>query len=660
MRPKSLAFFGGAVIGCLVFMPAVNAQPGLGLPGGPGGGRMFGPMQGERKLVQQFDRNQDGYLNAEERKEARTAAKENREGMRGRDAGPGREGEPLGQGRGPAGGRGFGPPRMGRDNRPPAKPGRQVAKNSVTPIAADVPFYDEQTIRTIFLDFDAVDWESELADFYRTDVEVPATMTVDGKEYKEVGVHFRGQSSYFTVPAGYKRSLNLSLDFVHPDQDLQGYKTLNLLNSHEDPTFMHTVLYLHIARQFIPAPKANWVRLVINGESWGLYVSAQQFNAHFVQEHFPTEKTNAGSRWKVQGSPAGRGGLEYLGNVRKAYEPIYTLKSKNSDQAWEDLMELCRVLNETPISELTEALPKVLDVESALWFLALETTLLNNDGYWIRASDYCLYCDAQGLFHIVPHDANETMGPGMGPGMGGMRRRGRSERERPPGPDEVDDPRRSARSRRPEPESAGPLNRRDEPPGEPPFGPPEDLGPPPDGPPFPPPPGGVPSERPPEPPLGPTPDLPPGGPPGSPPGGPPGRLFGMMRGGPGAGGIRLDPLVGLDDASKPLRSRMLQVPAWKEQYLRNVRILAEDWLAWEKLGPLVASYRTAIEKDFADDTKKLSSMEEFERALSEASPGTPAEPAAGPVRRPTLSLKQFADERRAFLLEHPAIKALAD
>ena len=40
------------------------------------------------------------------------------------------------------------------------------------------------------LDFENKDWEAEIADFHGTDVDVPATMTVDGKEYKNVGVAF--------------------------------------------------------------------------------------------------------------------------------------------------------------------------------------------------------------------------------------------------------------------------------------------------------------------------------------------------------------------------------------------------------------------------------------------------------------------------------------
>ena len=43
---------------------------------------------------------------------------------------------------------------------------------------------------------------AELATFYNTDVDVPATVTVDGTRYRDVGVHFRGISSFFLVPAG--------------------------------------------------------------------------------------------------------------------------------------------------------------------------------------------------------------------------------------------------------------------------------------------------------------------------------------------------------------------------------------------------------------------------------------------------------------------------
>jgi hypothetical protein len=71
----------------------------------------------------------------------------------------------------------------------------------------------------------------------------------------------------------------------------------------------------------------------------------------------------------------------------------------------------------------------------------------------------------------------------------------------------------------------------------------------------------------------------------------------MRRGMPPAGGpvmfgrgparvdVTLDPLVGIDDTSKPLRSKLLAVPALRARYLSYVREIAERWLDWQTLEP---------------------------------------------------------------------------
>jgi spore coat protein CotH len=289
-----------------------------------------------------------------------------------------------------------------------------VSVSDVQPV--DAPLYDPKVLRTIFLQFEDDDWEAEMADFNNTDVDVPALMTVDGKEYPGVGVHFRGMSSFFAVPAGSKRSLNVAVDFTDDEQRLLGYKTLNLLNAHEDPSFLHTILYFEVARHYIPAPKANFVRVVINGENWGVYTNAQQFNREFIEENFATTK---GARWKVPGSPGGRGGLEYVGDDISAYKKTFQIKTEDKEKSWKALVELCKTLNQTPPDQLEAALEPMLDLDETLWFLALETSLINSDGYWTRASDYSIYLDPKGKFHILPHDANETFQAAMGPGMGG-------------------------------------------------------------------------------------------------------------------------------------------------------------------------------------------------------------------------------------------------
>src|SRR5262245_36095182 len=387
-------------------------------PGGAGDPSPFGPGPGgpgmvrpETKLLKQFDKDGDGRLNVAERKAAREFLQKERA-----------------EGRGP---RGFGGPRGGRggprgfpggnENQPPPQPGKKLSPADVKSFP-NAPLYDPQTLRTFFLEFQNADWEKELVDFHDTDVEVPAKLTVDGKTYEDVGVHFRGMSSYGGVGEGRKRSLNLTLDFAHKDQQIGGYRTLNLLNAHEDPTYLRPVLFCDIAREYLPAPKANFARVVINGESWGIYNNVEQFNKDFVKEWFGTTQ---GARWKVRGNPGGQGRLTYLGDDPEAYKTIYTIKTKDDAKVWASFIKMCKVLTETPPDKLEEALSPLLDIDGALKFIALDNALINNDGYWIRTSDYSIYQDVKGRFHIIPADVNETFVRPGGPGFGGGGRGGR-------------------------------------------------------------------------------------------------------------------------------------------------------------------------------------------------------------------------------------------
>ncbi len=471
---------------------------------------------------------------------------------------------------------------------PAVKPGPKVAPADVASYG-DKPLYDPTVIRTLFLDFEDKDWEAEMVEFYKSDVEVPATLTVDGKKYPGVGVHFRGMSSFFAVRDGHKRSLNISIDHTDPKARLLGYKTLNLLNSHEDPSFMHTVLYFDIARNYIPAPKANYVRVVINGESWGLYVNAQQFDKIFLAENKPSDN-GAGARWKVRGSPGGAGGLDYIGDKVDDYKARYEMKAGN-DKDWKALIALCKTLGETPVDKLEAALEPLLDIDGALWFLALDNALINSDGYWIRASDYSIFRDKSGRFHVIPHDANETLQAPMGPGMGG-------------GP--------GGRGGRRGGGGGG-------------FGGP-------------------------------------GGGPGGGFGGGPGRGPGGFGGPPGGGGggmgIKLDPLVGLDDERKPLRSRLLAVPSLRARYLDHVRTIADKWLDWKNLGPIVARYRKLIEEEIEADTRKLTSTEAFRKVTADELPASAeTKGEAGPRGRSPMSIRAFAQQRREYLLDATAKKS---
>jgi len=204
------------------------------------------------------------------------------------------------------------------------------------------------------------------------------------------------------------------------------------------------------------------------------------------------------------------------------------------------MINLCRVLTQTPLDKLEQAVAPIFDIDAALKFLALESTFINDDGYWVRASDYNLYLDPTGRFHIYPHDGNEAF-----------------------------------------------------------FDP------------------------------------------------PPAMREGAAR------GTELDPFIGSKDPDKVLLSRLLAVPALRTRYLRYVKEMATTWLDWKRLGPLALKYQTLIDADVRRDTRKLESYDAFRKLVEQ---DMEVMGGRGPIMR--MSLKNFADQRRAFLLGYPAIQAI--
>ncbi len=369
-------------------------NPPQGIGGGPPGGRRGrGGPRPAVKIVSKFDTDKNGKLTGDERKAAL-------------------------QSRGDA----YQPDQVAGT---PKGNIESDIKESIASSPSNSPsFYDALTLRTLYLRFHDEDWYSQLNAFYRTDVEVPAELVVDGKVYSEVGVRARGTSSYFTVRSA-KKSFNIAIDYGNDGQRLFGYKTLNLLNGHVDSSFIREVLYNRIARDYIPAMKTNLVKLVINGENWGIYINLQQYNKDFLEEWFDTRD---GIRWKI--GPGG-GALTYTGDDVTRYQNTYQLKTGNVENPWEKLIELCRMLDaETPNSKLKSDLSSIFNIDRALWQLAVSNVFMDDDSYIHKGGDFSLYKDPNDRFHLISHDNNETFrfgraprggGGGGGPGGGGPR-----------------------------------------------------------------------------------------------------------------------------------------------------------------------------------------------------------------------------------------------
>ncbi len=278
--------------------------------------------------------------------------------------------------------------------------------------------YDETIVRDFKLTFHQANYWTLLDQNRATEDYIEADMEVDGVVYLNVGVRFKGNSSASVWPEE-KMPFKIKMDQYVLGQELLGFDTINLGNAFMDPTFCREVVTYNVLRQYMPAPRANFVRLWINDEYWGIYNNTEQVSGEMLSDWFDD---NDGNRYKcdpvTSGGPGGgnMATLLWLGSNPTSYYDIYELKSDPNGTEWLDLIDLCDVLNNGTIANIISDVDDNLRIDRALWFLAGMNLFVNRDSYIESGHNYYVFNDlAEGRFSTIPWDVNEAFGNfGMG------------------------------------------------------------------------------------------------------------------------------------------------------------------------------------------------------------------------------------------------------
>ena len=257
-------------------------------------------------------------------------------------------------------------------------------------------FYSENKLDSIFIEVDSDTWGDDIDKATNRGEYVVGKITFDGETLDSVGIQYKGMTSQINVRDNYgRKSFDIKLDEFIDGQDIQGYNTLNLNNAYDDESLMREVLFAHYCRNHIPAIKANFINVFVNGNFHGVYTNAQQQNKDFVSEWF---WSNNGSRYRAESSGAGFGAgkssLNYVSPYTEAeYQRHYVLKASDMPDPWGDLMETTKRLDNVTANNLDD-LKEVLDLDGALWFLGYEIAFMDEDGYVNKGGmDYAIYID---------------------------------------------------------------------------------------------------------------------------------------------------------------------------------------------------------------------------------------------------------------------------
>ncbi len=296
--------------------------------------------------------------------------------------------------------------------------GRILHTGGLLPTAG---LYNRNVVESVYLNFSQADYWTQLTNNYASETLLAADLVYDGVTYYNVGVRFRGNTSYQQINNSQKKSFAVEMDFMTPDQNLLGYYDLKFNNGHQDATFMREVLYCRMAAKYTPIAKANFIHLYLNNQDWGIYPNIQAIEKTFLKEWFMSNN-GANFRAKTDASVGGGGpgggpnwgdgtaGMNYLGADTVTYAQYYTLKSSDLiTNPWQMLVNAFYQLSLVNANN-TAVLEQYIDVDRALWFLAVENIFTDDDSYIMKGKmDYMIYIEYEtGRTFPMEYDGNSA------------------------------------------------------------------------------------------------------------------------------------------------------------------------------------------------------------------------------------------------------------
>jgi len=240
---------------------------------------------------------------------------------------------------------------------------------------------------------------------------VRATLEFRGQSYPDIGVRYKGNSTFRAAGSSLKRSLKLDFNRFRPNQKFYGLTKLNLNNNAMDPSQAREALAYEVFRAAgLPASRTAFARLYltvagkIDRQFVGLYTVVEEVDDHFLRLHYGTKK---GLLLKPGAMP----GLAYLGEDWAPYQQRYDPKSYVDTQDARQLIAFTKLIDEADDRAFSAQLASFVDPVELLRFLAVQACLANLDSPLFTGHNYYLYLHpATGRFHLLPWDLNEAFG----------------------------------------------------------------------------------------------------------------------------------------------------------------------------------------------------------------------------------------------------------
>ena len=275
--------------------------------------------------------------------------------------------------------------------------------------------FDINTVKDIRVTFQHKDWDKKLDSLKKlgNDYRLIGKVTIDGVSYDSCGIRYKGNSSYNSVRnlETPKLPFNIKANEVKKKQKfVGGYNTLKLSNVFRDPSFLREALAYEIFRKYMPASRANYVRLFVNDKQIGFYNSVEPVDDTFLSHFFGSEKgilVKCDPDWhseEIKKCPLNdKASMTYLGDDAACYSQFYEMKQ---EEKMSDFVKFVKILNKEP-----QNLDAILNIDQCLWMHALNNSMVNLDSYLGKLShNYYMYRDTFNVWQPIIWDLNLCFG----------------------------------------------------------------------------------------------------------------------------------------------------------------------------------------------------------------------------------------------------------
>ncbi len=221
--------------------------------------------------------------------------------------------------------------------------------------------------------------------------EVRATFEFEGNPVGEIGLRYKGNSSFMGARFNDKRSYKLDFNQFDKKLSFYGLKKLNLNNNFADPSMMREALAYEVFRAAgVPGSRTAYARvyLTVKGEKakqfLGLYTIVEQVDERMLERFFKQPKGLLLKPQMVQGLPN-------LGDSWKAYEKRYGVRSEGKEAEAKRFIALTKLVNDADDEKFAKEIPSFLDVKAFARFIVLNSLVANLDSILSMGQNYYIY-----------------------------------------------------------------------------------------------------------------------------------------------------------------------------------------------------------------------------------------------------------------------------